>query len=267
MKRIYYIIPLSLLIFFASCDYNNDDTPPVEPFIPGNRVSIADLKAIYDWNNRGPVEITENWCIKGIISAEDKSSNNNLYKEAYIQDETGGLRLLFEATGGLYVNDSAIINLKDLFISDYGKFLQLTSFPYKDGEYYRGYGINKNKHLKRTVVLNQELLPLNITIDQIEEQHLGMLIKLNKVKFLKGGSDTYATPQTDENDAAYGNQILSDANGNEITVRTSGYASFAGDLLPTGEGSIVGIVSKFTNNRDVTTIQLIIRHYDEVQFD
>ena len=38
-----------------------------------------------------------------------------------------------------------------------------------------------------------------------------------------------------------GSRLLSDCNGNTVSVRTSGYANFADDTLPSGNGSIVGI--------------------------
>ncbi len=64
------------------------------------------------------------WSLRGIITASDKV-DGNLYKEAYIQDATGGLRLVFESTSGLYIGDSVIVNMKGLYIGDYGNFWQV----------------------------------------------------------------------------------------------------------------------------------------------
>jgi len=273
MKKLNIILLITSFILSSlnwSCEYNNEDAPPVEPFIPGEIVTVAEVKSLYDeelnkyWTDRVPVEITENITIKGIITADDKTSDGNLYKEAYVQDESAGLRLTFQSTGGLYVNDSVTINLKGLYLSDYGDFIQLGGVPYfDDSNNYRLTGIDKHDHIRRTVVDGQELLPEIVTISQIGEAQLGKLVQLNDVQFKDSElGKTYATPESDGVPASSQNRILVDCSGNSILVRSSGYATFAGDKVPTGKGSFVGIVTKF--NRD---LQLIIRHIEEVELN
>ena len=253
-----------------SCDFNNEDEPPIEEFIPGETSTISYVKSLYDeeldkyWTDRVPVEITEDICIKGIIIADDKTSNGNLYKEAYVQDETAGLRMTFQSTGGLYANDSVTIKLKGLYLSDYGDFIQLGGTPYfDDSNNYRLTGIDKHDYIKRNVIDGQVMEPEAITINQVGEDHMGMLVKFENVQFADNQLGlTYAIPETDDQDAASANRTLSDCNGNTIIVRSSGFSSFAGDYLPVGKGSFVGVITKFNN-----TNQLLIRHIDEVQLN
>jgi len=103
-------------------------------------------------------EITGDWALYGIITASDKK-DGNFYKEAYIEDATGGLRMVFESTSGLYIGDSVIVNLKGLFIGDYGDFWQLGSYPYheSDGDI-RVAGMNMDKYILKTSV-NNLLIP------------------------------------------------------------------------------------------------------------
>nr|WP_319399410.1 DUF5689 domain-containing protein [uncultured Carboxylicivirga sp.] len=264
-------ITLLTTVLTWSCDMNNEDAPPYIEFVPAPNVSsVTHIKSLYDqemekyYRDRVPVEITEDICLKGIISADDKTSNGNLYKEAYLQDETGGIKLVFVSTGGIYANDSVVINMKGLYIGDYGDFIQIGGIPYTDTNgNLRVSGIDKYDCLKRTKIDGQELQPLLISIDQIGEEHMGMLIELQDVQFRDDEiGKTYATPETDDQEASTENRIMTDCNGNEITVRSSGYSSFAGDLLPQGKGSIVGILTKYTS-----TYQLVIRNIDEVQLD
>ena len=42
---------------------------------------------------------------------------------------------------------------------------------------------------------------------------------------------------------------LLDCNGNTVSVRTSGYANFADDTLPSGNGSIVGIFTIYNSEK------------------
>ncbi len=103
---------------------------------------------------RVPVEITHGWSLSGIITASDKK-DGNLYKEAFIQDATGGIRLIFDSTSGLYIGDSVIVNLKGLYIGDYGDFWQVGSVPYheSDGDI-RVSGMNMDKQILKTSVNN-----------------------------------------------------------------------------------------------------------------
>ncbi len=273
-KHILLSITLLTSSLFVACDYNNEDAPPVEEFVTGKITTIADVKALYAdelekyWSSRVPVEITEDISIKGIIIGDDKTSDGNLYKEAYIQDETGGLRMTFLSTGGLYANDSVSVNLKGLYLSDYGDLIQLGADPYfDDSNNYRLTGIDKHDYLKRTSIDGQVQEPKVITIDEAGEANMCMLVQFNNVQFADNELGlTYATPETDDQDAASANRTLVDCNGNSIEVRSSGYSSFAGDYLPEGKGSIVGIVTKYTSG-STTTIQFIIRSIDEVQLD
>jgi hypothetical protein len=55
------------------------------------------------------------------------------------------------------------------------------------------------------------------------------------------------------------NRTLEDCNDKTIIVRTSGYSAAAGELLPSGNGSITGIVTIFNG-----TYQFLVRDFDEV---
>jgi hypothetical protein len=266
MKRFIYIPLIAILTGMASCVEKNDAPPPEIPFEPGLMVTIDDVKELYNdelkryWTDRTPVEITDDWSIKGIITADDKSTGGNYYKEAFIQDLTGGLQVKFASSGGLAVGDSVIINLQGLYLSDYGDFIQLGGQPYKDdSNNWRIEGMDKHKYLLRTSY-NNELVPALVNISDIDDTYLGELIRLENVQFASNElGKTYATPEMNGNAPRDENRTLEDCNGKRIVVRTSGYANFAGDYLPKGNGGFIGIVTKFN-----TTMQLKIRFIDEV---
>ena len=54
--------------------------------------------------------------------------------------------------------------------------------------------------------------------------------------------------------------MLEDCDGNTIIIRTSGYANFASDTLPEGNGSLIAIASVYNGEA-----QLVIRSINEVQ--
>ena len=168
----------------------------------------------------------------------------------------------FEATGGLYIGDSVAVNIKGLYLSDYGNFIQLGGPPYTDNSgNKRLSGFNKDARMIRYSMGNIKA-PAVTTIQQAKTSAmLGRLVSFNQVQFADSElGKTYADPLSDPPAAA--NRYLTDCNNNRILVRTSGYATFAGKQLPLGKGSITGIVTVFNND-----YQLLIRDVDEVYLD
>jgi len=251
------------LLIFSSCVDNNETPPPVKEFVHGEIVTVQQVKALYDdqlaiddYTQRQPVEITDDWALYGIITASDKK-DGNFYKEAYIEDASGGLRMVFESTSGLYIGDSVIVNVKGLYVGDYGDFWQLGAAPYfeEDGDI-RVSGMNMDKYCKKTSI-NNPTQPVTLTITQAKNtSYLGSLVKLDGVQF----SDEMAgLTWADAEELTTENRTLEDCADKTIIVRTSGYASAAGDPLPTGKGSMTGIVTIFSG-----TYQFIVRDFDEV---
>ncbi len=267
MKKIRDIFTLAAastaLLFAISCTDNNETPPPVEEFIPGETVTVQQVKALYadqlaisDYTKRHPVEIENDWALRGIITASDKE-DGNFYKEAFIEDATGGLRLLFEANSGLYIGDSVIVNLKGLWLGDYGNFWQLGGTPYfqEDGTVRVG-GMNMDRQCLKLSIGNPTH-PAALTVTQAKSSaYLGRLVKLDGVQFtdaMTGLTWANAVEMVTEN------RTLEDCNDKTITVRTSGYSSAAGKVLPSGNGSITGIVTIFNG-----TYQFLVRDFDEV---
>lgn len=268
MNRSTYLWGLIFILAFSitGCADNNE-TPPTEvPFKAGTVVTVQLVKTLYasqlaidDYKLRIPVEISEDWTISGIITASDKK-DGNLYKEAFIQDATGGIRLLFDSTSGLYIGDSVIVNLKGLFIGDYGDFWQVGGEPYTDdGGSIRVSGMNMDKQILKKSVGNPTF-PDTVTITAAKSsQYLGKLVTLKDIQFT---DDEIGKPYADyaEDPPASANRYIMDCNKKKILVRTSGYASFASETITDLKGTITGIITIFGSD-----YQLIIRDFKEVK--
>lgn len=253
------------LLVLPACVDNNETPPPEVNFIPGEMVTVDKVKSLYAaelakaWQQRVPVLIGNDWAVTGIITASDKK-DGNLYKEAFIQDGTTGLRMLFDATSGLYTGDSVIVNVKGLYLGDYGNFIQLGSVPYTDESGNRRVsGFNMDSQVMK-IATGKTTFPQAATIKQVKSASwLGKLVKLDNVEFDdtetgKTWADGLADPP------ASANRILTDCSGNTLIVRTSGYASFANEILPAGKGSLTGIVTVFNSD-----YQIVVRDHSEVQ--
>src|SRR5690606_18164598 len=97
-----------------------------------------------------------------------------------IEDATGGLRLLFEANSGLYIGDSVIVNLKGLWLGDYGNFWQLGGTPYyQDDGTIRVGGMNMDRQCLKLSIGNPTT-PAEVTVTQAKSTaYLGRLVKLD----------------------------------------------------------------------------------------
>lgn len=261
------IITLLVTLMLSGCVEKYDTEPAFKAIEFGTIVDISQVKALYDaelakvWYERTPVEITEDWAITGIVTGSDKV-DGNLYKEGYMEDASAGILLKFLSTGGFYLGDSVIVNVKGLYLGDYGDFIQLGDIPYTDASgNLRVSGFNKDSRIAKPSIGNPSH-PTLATISQVKNSNfLGKLVKLNNVQF--AGSEigkTYADALADP--PASANRYLEDCDGKSIIVRSSGYATFANDQLPAGGGSITGIITKFN-----TDYQLIIRDITEVMLD
>jgi hypothetical protein len=100
--------------------------------------------------------------------------------------------------------------------------------------------------------------PATVTIPQLSTMQ-GMLVRLENVEFVDSDLGlTYANAVAQQTQ----NRTLRDCNGSTVLVRTSGFADFAAQQLPSGNGSFVAVVGQFNND-----MQLFIRNINEVQLN
>jgi len=187
-----------------------------------------------------PIKFTKNLSMYAVVTMD--ANDGNIYKSVYLADGTKALNLRLLSGGGLYVGDSIRVDLKGTILNQYNGVMQLDSVD-----------IDKNV-VKQEVNINTE--PLTITLDQLNTSLQSRLIKIENIQFI--------TPQLDSTYADGVNQesydlTIEDANGNTATLRNSGYANFAKELIAQGSGSITCIVGVFGDN-----VQLLVRSYSEI---
>jgi len=242
MKKLHFIISSVVIssILFTSC---NKDYPEPEPrTIPiGTVLTIAQVRALYVPGEI--VKITEDISVYGVVTADE--TTGNLYKEAYLQDATGALYLRFTSSSGLYIGDSIQVNIKGAKIYKYNQMLQVDSLH------------ADNSILK--IATQKFRAPEIVTIADLNadiEGYQGKLIQIDNVKFVERNLGlTYADGVNQEDVSRF----LEDLSAAQIEVRTSGYANFANDTLPAGNGSFIGISGQYNAG-----LQLLIRNPNEL---
>ncbi len=242
MKKLHFIISSVVIssILFTSC---NKDYPEPEPrTIPiGTVLTIAQVRALYVPGEI--VVISEDISVYGVVTADE--TTGNLYKEAFIQDATGALYLRFTSSSGLYIGDSIQVNIKGAKIYKYNQMLQVDSL-HADNNILK---IATQKFRTPEIVT---IADLNANIEGFQ----GKLIQIDNVKFVERNLGlTYADGVNQEDISRFLEDLILD----QAEVRTSGYANFANDTLPAGNGSFIGISGQY--NAD---LQLLIRNPNEL---
>ncbi len=216
-----------------------------------SKINISQLKAIFTGTLK---EITDNVYIEATVVANDESGN--YYRTIVVQDEASGIEVKIYKTN-LYsvypVGTKLKIRLKGLYVGAYGGLVQL-------GYIYNNAIGSIEEHMIpshfEVVPGGIPIEPTTLTISTISDQHLGKLIRLENVEFASGdlGKPYAGTTAT--------NRTLSNCSGNTVIVRTSNYANFATEILPSGNGELVAILSKY-----LSTYQLYIRNINDVNLD
>ncbi len=238
-------LAMMILLGVNSCIQDDFDTPPI-PVIPvGDVLNVSDLIANA---TQTPYKFTEDQSVYGIISMGEK--NGNLYKEVYMQDATAGIKLSLLSSSGLAAGDSVRIYLKGARLWEDHKQVVLDSVHVTDNVIRFSAG--------------NTLEPVSVSIADITTgAYKGMLVKVENVQFISSEiGETWADAATQSTT----NRMLEDCNGGTLTVRTSGYANFAAQLLPTGEGSLVAVASVYGTS-SYETHQLYVRSMEEVLMD
>lgn len=175
-----------------------------------------------------------------------------------MQDETGAIEMEVDQSSvyNYYpVGQTVYVDLNGLSISVYGDEQQL---GHPEGYLFRTPWEDFEKHVSKDGWANPEnAKPVVIddisTINAAPDNYKFKLVQFTGVTFQNGGKGIFAPED------GYGEENITDSHGNTIMIRTSNYASFAGNKLPEGKGNVTGILGRFRG-----TWQLTLRTANDV---
>ncbi len=254
------IAAIGLLVIPFSCVDKDFDQPPAggnDPNLPTN-ITIAELKSRHVEGQYE--EITDDVTFSALVISDDAAGN--FYKQLVMQDATAGIEMRIEITDlhNTYpVGRKVYVRAKGLWLGDYNGLTQLGA----------GVGLNDqgDPELIRipeslaakfivTATYGNTVTPKVLSIDQFTANDISTLIQLDGVQFINADAGvTYADPVLQLSV----NREIEDCSRRRVIVRNSGFASFAGDLTPTGGGSIIGILGIYNGD-----YQLVIRDLEDV---
>ncbi|MCF0219258.1 MAG: hypothetical protein HUK14_05705 [Muribaculaceae bacterium] len=254
---------LGLLVIgqtFSSCDNKFDYPPVIVPLATKTpNATIAEVKARY-WDDAknyidtiGLNEEGEHIVISGRVISAD--TEGNIYKSLVIQDETAALAISINnsSLSSTYrIGQEIVLDVTDMYIGKYNGLQQL-GFPewYEAGsaweatfmttEFFEAHreinGLPEPAKVD-TILTNFATINAATSADDLQRWQ-SQLVRFDDVKWEEGGIATFSEKGSSTN------RTLVDKDGNKLIVRNSNYATFAGKVLPTEYGSVVGILSYY----------------------
>lgn len=271
MKNIFKkscIIVLSIGLF-SGCVNDTYDTPQfgncVDPGLIKTK-EVADIYAVAKNPVATPPSVIPNtptYTADDIIEAYVISSDEggNFYKSMYFQpiDGSKGFNLsIDEAT--LYTKNyqpgkKVFLKLKGLAYanpSSFGRGLIFGAPPTEQYAVDRLPTLQYPKHLIASCdIVSEDAIVHKITLATAFDAYLNTLVEFDNVEFTDGSAGgTYDINRTDDFDSS----IYITDGAKILTVRTSQFANFAGRKVPSGNGKIRGVLTRYNS-----TYQIILR--------
>ena len=261
MKHIHSILTVIIAAaLFAGCNLN-PDVAPIPTYDGEANTTIAELLAMHEIGATDSYthisEDSADIIISGIITTSDK--HGNCYKYINIEDETGAIQIKINSST-LYnkyrLGQRVFVKCNGLDLGDYRKLPQLGMWandkiePIPSGKAHL-YLFPDGPCQPVVPSVTMTSIP---NADAIPFTNYNRLVKLEGATFVEGGIATYCDPYTSTS------HDIKMADGTTITMRTSNYADFYNEMLPTGTGTIYGILTRYNNY-----VQIVIRDLDDVQ--
>ncbi len=235
------------------CDYS-------QVLVPTNTIN-----EIRDMFSGSMVEfgITNNYVIEGYVISSDESGSfqNRLLIQDAIENPTVGIQILLEGSEifNLFnVGDKVFVNLNRLYMSELDGILSV-GFP-------NGNNIDEideadvGKYIFNSGE-NNEIIPTEIVISEITIYvYQNTLVKVGNVQLLENELGSAFANFSGNDDGTRTLETCSESN--KLSVFTSGDASYANELFPQGNGTIIGILTSNLEMRKLNDIDFLNDYED-----
>lgn len=241
---------------FTSCDGELERPPMIEPEATVKpNTTIAALKAsVWQTDRNYVTEVGQrngqDIIIAGRVVSNDKE--RNVFKNIVLQDETGALTVSINAYDlykTYHQGQQIVVNMTGLKIGGYNGLLQAgaegvynnaPSMTFMTTELFAEHaqqnGLARLERIDTILTTIPELMTAKNSVEGLQKWQ-SQFIRIDGVSFEDAGQAFAVSSKT--------SRYVKDAAGNRINVLNSSYAKFADAILPSGTGSIAGILSYF----------------------
>ncbi|HUH28549.1 DUF5689 domain-containing protein [Gelidibacter sp.] len=270
-------ITTALSMMMTSCVQDDDFSVPNDLGVEENKgleallasdaveVSFTELKLKYANNYKKPVLIDTHSYIKGYISSSDKEGN--FFKEIYLQNAaenpTAGIKVILnqvETYNQYNFGREIYVNLKGLYIGEerVGNGLVTIGGEIATDQYGTTVKRLTENQRKQHLLRSQntiEVVPLQLQFSEINATHLGLYVEFNDVEFnddLEG--ERYFDPAQDFDTLREMQTCSSDIGYYYFPLETSSFTTFKDVLLPLGNGTIKGVITKTFDGKAIVLV-------------
>ena len=251
----YGLLTLVIVGMLSSCNdlKNAKDNNYPAPNIPeppiGTIFTISELVEMVtisgDIDYKNDTIFKDDCSIYGIIT--DDETSGNLYKASFIQERATGkaIELYMKSVTGLRIGDSVRVCLKGATLGAYKGTPQIQDLS----------------PLNVVILDNCKYIEPEVTLitDVIAQNKICQLVRLDNVQFIAADTTKNWAEEKDYGERTLEQFIKIDSLtwnlvDKTIMVRTSNYAAFGNKPLPTGNGYLTALVTRYKD-----TWQLVVR--------
>ncbi len=259
-KTSLYIASIALAAAgFAACDNDFERPPMVVPTSSWQaNTTIEQFKADYWSTVQGTPQTVglnadgDSIIVKGRVCSSDESGN--IFKYLFVQGESEALAFsldFYDIYQSYKYGQEIYVNLTGLTIGGYSGLMCVGSGSDANGRVARApealfathaevSGLPSAAKVDTVLATIPEVNALNTSAEGLQKWQ-SQLVRFDGVRFENAGQPFAVGTSSNS-------RYIVDAAGNRINVYNSTYADFKDELLPSGEGSVVGILSYFGTN-------------------
>lgn len=231
-------------------------------------ITIEQLKAQFVSNNDA-TEISSEIAVKGYVSSSD--ATGNFYKEFFIQDfpenPTAAVKVALnqvDSYNQFNLGREVYVYLKDLYLGEANN---------GDGVFTIGGNVNSNGEVEALTAnqvpmfvyrsaTTETIVPKVVT--SLSGNNIGIFVTVGATEFPTSEVGLPYVSPMDDYDTQRTVQRCSGFEYSNFLLETSAFASFKNEVLPSGGGSISGVVSKTYNGSDLV---LMLNSTEDVNMD
>lgn len=255
------IVILGCLIL-AACVKNRNFNEP-ESDCDAVIIANSTYKEIQDLYVDQTIQIQEDLIIDGYVISSDESGN--FFGVLHFQDKpvnpTQGFQVEIDLRDShlFYpVGSKIAIKLKGLYLGKSKGIFKIGGVFSSFGNFSVGRlpALIVQEHLFVLCDSSAKIEPVTIALQESFDDKLNTLVRFNKLEISEEELEKTFALQAEET-----KRTLQDCQDDEIVLLNSGYSDFQGEVLPSGSGTITGILQKENND-----YFLVIRDLNDINF-